>query len=985
MPTVDELLGPPPEGKPSVDDLLGPAPEPMMIPTGGGSFEMREITPDPSEDNATRGFLNGTSVGRVLDAFGQGAKHGWGGRPLGLSDETSQALRDAGLFPHTGDTWTLPLKAFNEGLMQPAAIALDALLRGLSAGAHGVAGAVGEVVGGAEGKRLTRDTLMLADTLGIVSGVAPSAGLRVKGRAAAAAEEAKPAAKVEAPKTAHDPVLPHEPALPEGQFVDRAGNINLDRLQTGDDVKQAMREMADQNADFIDMRRGVVTWDQTEKAADALGMDPKKLMARAEGEALNNAQLEQAARLAVKAADDVAEFSRKAAGGSEIDQLALIEALEKQKLIQGQFSGATAEAGRALNILRKTVGEQRRAEAMQKVFEEYGGRGGVDELARKLNELETPAQINKFLLNSRRGSIGDMLVEGWINWGLLSGVMTHVKNTVGNTMTALWQPAVTATAAGIGRARTLVGAAAEDRVMFGEAGAELFSIVQGAREGVPMAWKAFRTEVTSDGVSKLDKLKPRSIPSKEFQVVEPGSVNVFGKEIEYSGKLTVGGKQARIPGRLLMAEDEVFKQIATRQSIDRAAHRTASKEGLRGDDHAQRVAEIINNPSEKMILAAKEYAKKQTFQADLGAPGKAIEMLAGSTPAARLVVTFVRTPINLLKYVGEQTPLGLFAKEARDDIVGLNGAAAQDMRIARMGLGSTVAVATASLAMEGLITGGGPKDPRQRAVLYADGWAPYSVRVGNMYYSYNWVDPFSTIMGVSADAAEIFGKATSEEQEKLAGMIMASMTKNIVNKSWMSGPSDLIKALTDPDRYGDKYVQKLVGSMAVPSVVAQFSRGNDPYLRDAQTLIESIQARTPWSTDLRAKRDIWGEPIEREGSFGPEGISPIFERSIKEDPVNQELIRLKIWPAPVEKSIKGVKLEPKQYDDFQRIAGRLSKMTLDTIVATPGWASVPEFARRETIKNAIERSRESATALMLAQNPDLIQKAVDARVKQISK
>ncbi len=45
---------------------------------------------------------------------------------------------------------------------------------------------------------------------------------------------------------------------------------------------------------------------------------------------------------------------------------------------------------------------------------------------------------------------------------------------------------------------------------------------------------------------------------------------------------------------------------------------------------------------------------------------------------------------------------------------------------------------------------------------------------------------------------------------------------------------------------------------------------------------------------------------------------------------------------------------------------------------------MPEFGRREIITKTIERTRESAWALMTAEHPDIIQGAVDAKVKAIT-
>ncbi len=45
---------------------------------------------------------------------------------------------------------------------------------------------------------------------------------------------------------------------------------------------------------------------------------------------------------------------------------------------------------------------------------------------------------------------------------------------------------------------------------------------------------------------------------------------------------------------------------------------------------------------------------------------------------------------------------------------------------------------------------------------------------------------------------------------------------------------------------------------------------------------------------------------------------------------------------------------------------------------------MPEFGCREIITETIERTRESARALMTAEHPEIIQGAVDAKVKALT-
>ena len=48
-------------------------------------------------------------------------------------------------------------------------------------------------------------------------------------------------------------------------------------------------------------------------------------------------------------------------------------------------------------------------------------------------------------------------------------------------------------------------------------------------------------------------------------------------------------------------------------------------------------------------------------------------------------------------------------------------------------------------ANQGLITGRGPEDTKERAVLRETGWQEYSIKVGDQYISYQRFEPFGIL------------------------------------------------------------------------------------------------------------------------------------------------------------------------------------------------------------------------------------------------
>lgn len=958
--------------------------------------------------------LDNTSIGRVLDAFGEGAKSGWGASPLGLSPATSKAMGDIGLTEDLDAKHNNILRIFNGAIIRPAAAGLDAILRSVPAAIEGTAGAISQasVELGLQDEnkaaRMNRELVSIGNVAAILSADPQFFGVGPMGKApdtvllreggevknvlapdAVAGESIPKPMAVEGAVQSAPIVSPWEQSLvdagirkptpqlaatPKQDFIasepitsptqtfqksdnpnlGKAGNINLARIQAPNDVKQAIEEAAQANPGFNPLNtRGVMTFSETEALAQAIGVEPSWLLKRGIGEAFNAEHAVAARNTLVQSATELRQMALKARGGTDLDVLAFQESLAKHAMIQEQVAGMTAEAGRALSSFRIMAKAQGEAKDISAILKEAGGRENLDELARRIGDLETPQQIGKFILDARKATTMDKIQELWVN-ALLSGPTTHVANIIGNGVTTLWRTAETQTAGAIG----LLRGAPEDRVYFGEGASKLFGLFQGAPEGLRAAWRGFVTEKPAAGASKLEQQAHKAVSGTKGQIV-------------------------RIPGRALLAADEFFKTVTTRASLNAQAYRKAAKAGLKGDAFKTRVADLVQNPTSTMLERAGKEADYDTFTKALGTSGQAFQRILNEHPVAKFIIPFFRTPVNILKFAGERTPLSIASREVRDILAGKQGAAARDEQIAKIALGSTVAVTTFVLASRGQITGGGPRDPAERALLRLTGWQPYSLKIGDMYYSYARFEPFATIMGVSADAYEIGSKTNEQDAGDIGALIMASASNNVLSKTWMQGISNVIEAIQDPERYGAGFVNQMAGTL-VPTGLAQAARVEDPYLRDARNIVDTIKSRIPGlSTEVAVKRDTWGEPIERGGAAGPDMVSPIYQSKVNNDPVNQELLNLGIYPSKLDRQIDGVDLTAKQYDDYQRIAGRLAHYTLDQMVKIPGWADLPPYARTEVMTKAISRARDKARTYMRMAYPDILVTATQRRIDQI--
>lgn len=699
-----------------------------------------------------------------------------------------------------------------------------------------------------------------------------------------------------------------------------AGNINLDRIDSPDAVKAII----DGNAtlfetEFETARRGTQTWDMTEKEAKNYTLDD--LLGRKSGQAYNAGQIENARQLLVTSATNVKGLAEKVRSGlaNDFDKFEFARAVNQHYAIQSQVAGAAAEAGRALQIFNRVAkNDTIRLSEIKDYLAATNSPVTIAKMAEAISAMRTPAQVAAFIPKAMRATTKDMFLEAWIN-GLLSGPQTHATNMLSNALTAVTQIPERMLASQIGRFR---GSARE--ITEGEVVAQAWGLVQGMKDGLKLAFKALKSGESSDIMGKIETRSHRSITAenmRQLPIIEKLAPNALQQGGMAARGVDFLGEVVRAPGRALMAEDEFFKSVGYRMELNARAYRKAHvEEGLAGTDAAERINAIMRDPetfAPDVHLAAVDAARYQTFTSKLDS--KVLSGLAGSNnPFVRIVVPFVSTPTNILRYMGARTPAAFLMRSVRDDIAA--GGARADLALARIAAGSMVAgVAVAGVA-SGTITGSGPSDPKMRQYKINQGWQPDSIKIGDKYYSYGRLEPIGGLLGIAASAAEIMGEIDEDERRSVAAAVAGAFGKYATSRTWLRGVSELVEALDDPDRYGDKYLQKLLGTV-VPTGVAQIERTLSPELKQVNDYIDAVKARIPgWSEEMPRRRNIWGEPITLGGGLGPDIVSPIYTSKAKESPIDKDLLDNRIpisMPRRVQTFEKmPVELTPEQYEKF---------------------------------------------------------------------
>tara|TARA_R110002020_G_scaffold472589_1_gene700885 strand:+ start:5054 stop:8125 length:3072 start_codon:yes stop_codon:yes gene_type:complete len=470
----------------------------------------------------------------------------------------------------------------------------------------------------------------------------------------------------------------------------------------------------------------------------------------------------------------------------EFDQMfALMGELSKA------IEGRTADVGRTLRMFGEARGATGNLEKLE-VLEAQGASVNSIDRARKFLALNTVNEKGKaasmrFGLKTAPNIAIKMWQTTWIN-GLLSSPVTHAKNMSANLAYGIFQAPVRLMASGIGHVRRGIRPGGETAIPINESWEFAINYFGSAPDSFRLGAKAFRNNAPLDGSkTKLELEGAQNV----FENVDYGDT-VFGKSMKTG--MSYYGKFITLPGRALMAEDEFFKGLARFAEFKALAGRAQNdyvdaliKNGTPIKEAREKgiayYDDIVKNPPENMIKQAVEFSKEMTFTKNLEGFMATVQKQINNSeamsfgPILKMFAPFVRTPTNLVTEALKHTPAAFLQPSFIKAIKA--GGRQSDLALAKVGLGSLVIGGFANYTMSGNMTGAGPKNRKMKKTLEATGWRPYSLVFdsdkfteeglnelrtygtvtqgqGKIYWSYEGLQPLSTLAGVGASIGEFF-------------------------------------------------------------------------------------------------------------------------------------------------------------------------------------------------------------------------------------
>ena len=351
--------------------------------------------------------------------------------------------------------------------------------------------------------------------------------------------------------------------------------------------------------------------------------------------------------------------------------------------------------------------------------------------------------------------------------------------------------------------------------------------MHGMIEAIPEAWTLFKTKLNSYWSGDIANFKTRYLETTKGDQ----QWNLLGDWIENSGRATSGDKAAYYAAnmarsmndnrfltystKIMQATDDTFGYILARSKAKEKAMRLAMDQANKGNV-TEITPDLLRNAEDRFLSeimdadgnitdGATLFAKKEaTLTNDLTGFAKGMNDVFDKTPWAKPFFLFARTGANGLALTAKHTPGFNFLVKEFNDIAFANPndlrsvlrygieniddlRAAQALQKGRLAIGSGIVTMATTHFFNGGLTGNGPTDRQKRQAWIDAGYKPRSVKIGDVWISYDAFEPFNLILSTIADVgdhSQLMGEEWAEDQfQKVAVVMMQSIT----SKSYMAG------------------------------------------------------------------------------------------------------------------------------------------------------------------------------------------------------
>ena len=496
------------------------------------------------------------------------------------------------------------------------------------------------------------------------------------------------------------------------------------------------------------------------------------------------------------------------------------------------------QAKDSVQMMMEVIGKDDSDELLEAVLEAFS----------MSNKIQNFQDFDAFMRSKIRGgefrgkvSTGQWIKElqGVMVNSILSGPKTPLRAIMGTSTASFLRPATTALGHVMRRDGTAIRAS--------------LAATNAYVQAVPEAWKLFKTKLGGYWAGDISQVKTRfseyNPGDEQWELMRQWSesprasdadkaafrVANLGRSLNNNSFLTYSTK-------MMAATDDSFRYLMARARAREKAMKLVMENNKVGsvteinpqvlkeaeDSFLNKLLDADGNVRPDIDAYLEAGAKEATLTTDLSGFAGGLEELFNRTPWAKPFFLFARTGINGLALTAKNTPLlnyvlksqrDIFSTKLTDDLTHLlkygienadDLANAKALAMGRQAIGGSVIFIAGQHFMNGNLTGNGPQDRQKRQFMVDSGWKPRSFRVGDVWVSYESMEPFNQVLAAVADIGDnmkLMGPEWAEMNFARAALIVG---QGATSKTYMQGLSQLVDLLS-----GESYQwQKIVGGIA---------------------------------------------------------------------------------------------------------------------------------------------------------------------------
>lgn len=267
-----------------------------------------------------------------------------------------------------------------------------------------------------------------------------------------------------------------------------------------------------------------------------------------------------------------------------------------------------------------------------------------------------------------------------------------------------------------------------------------------------------------------------------------------------------------------------------------------------------------------------------------------------------IILPFIMTPSNLLVATYDFSPAAAISAvrnwNALKETIKKGGNVLDAQKtfvdsVSKATTGTLLFIIAGALAKMGVITGGEDEDKDKRELDKILGNQPYSIKIGDMSFTYDWAQPLSNIFATMGEVQrqKDVGKTNFL---KTVGDAFTTGGDRLLEQSFLQNIRTLLGGGYNDDSLGERFIDLTldIPPSMVPTLFKQFADFLDGNIKTTydknnplQTMISKVMARVPIvKSALPTKKDVLGNDLKYHSNVG-EGLLTSFlsPMNIKKD------------------------------------------------------------------------------------------------------